>query len=277
MEPKLVGIVNVTPDSFSDGGAFFDPEDAIKHAHELFEAGASFIDVGAESTRPGATPLSIVEEQRRLFPVVNAYASLFNEMLSIDTYHPETIEWIASEIGPVIINDVTGFNNPRMIEIAAEFNLPCIVSHLPRKYGQSIQEAHGAPEKVDSMQQVVDEQMSKREEMMTAGIDEQLIWLDPGIGFGKTRRLSWELLKNYPRITGVNELMAGYSNKSFLASDPETGALLPNATDLRNDEVWLRTRNLFAADIARTAGYTMLRVHDVAAHAQWLSQSTASE
>lgn len=269
MEKGLVGILNATPDSFSDGGEYFDPAKALDHAYEMFDDGASFIDVGAESTRPGATPISIEEERSRLEPIVLAYASLFSRTLSIDTQHPEIIRWIASEVGPVIINDVTAFNNPEMITLAAEFGLPCIVSHLPQHYGQDIQAAHRAEHKVDSSGYVLDELMTRRMEMIEEGVDKHNITLDPGIGFGKTFRLNWELLEFGRLVPGI-QVMIGASRKKFLVTDQETGRPLPNADSLRQDRDWLDERSVAAGKIAFASNATLLRVHNVAAHATLL-------
>lgn len=265
---KLVGVLNITPDSFSDGGKYFDPYDALKQARQLFDEGAAFIDIGAESTRPGAEAIDFEEEKRRLGPVLNEYAALFTEQISLDTYRPETVRWVAANMGPVIVNDVTGFNNPEMVETVAKLQFPAIVSHHPASFGQDIQAAHSAEHKIDSAQQVVDELLERREQMITAGVSAGAIILDPGIGFGKTMRLNWELLKFGRRVD--SPVMIGYSNKSFLRSDQQTGTYLPNADSLKDNKPWMRERNLYAGAIAVGAGAAYLRVHDVAAHRELL-------
>lgn len=265
---KLVGIVNVTPDSFSDGGKFFDPQDAIKQTQQLFDNGASMVDIGAESTRPGATPVSADEEWRRLFPVLNDKVPFYYDAISVDTYRPETIARIGREIGQVTINDVTAFNNPGMVAVAAGLGWTCVVSHLPKKFGQDIQSAHHAKDKVDSVQQVVDELVAQREQLRAAGVTGKII-LDPGIGFGKTLRLNWQLL-DFASYVPDSDVMIGYSNKSFLTSDPETGKQPSNAQVLRQNPGWVREQNLAAGSRVITAAAhdqtVYLRVHDVVAH-----------
>lgn len=265
-ETQLVGILNITPDSFSDGGQHFEPNDALSHAKELFDEGASIIDVGAESTRPGAKPITTAEEWRRLAPVLDAYASLFDDTISLDTYRPETIERVTEHIGPVIINDVTAFSNPRMVAVAAERDLRCIVSHLPAQFSGDIQAAHTAEKKVDDIAQVMDELLERRQQMIDAGVHPDRIILDPGIGFGKSVRLNWELLE-FPRLVPDIEVMIGYSNKKFLSSIPHTNIQPANTSELRQNRDFMNERNLYAGRLAIAAGAKYLRVHDVALHA----------
>lgn len=248
---KLVGILNVTPDSFSDGGEFIDPNKALAHARQLVKEGASLIDVGAESTRPHATPLSTDQEWDRLKDILLVLVREFPGRISLDTYHPETVRR-AAKIGPVIVNDVTGFNNPDMIKTASEQGLRCIVSHLPKRFGQDIQLAH-TDTLVDSIEQVKNELLEKREEMIYQGIAAEDIILDPGIGFGKTAELNWKLLEFARQVPGI-EVMIGYSRKRFLGE----GRMHIEP-------------NLLAGKIAIAAGTRYLRVHDVAAHVSLLA------
>jgi dihydropteroate synthase len=183
---ELVGILNVTPDSFSDGGLFIDPQKAIARTKELFDEGASYVDVGAESTRPDAIPLTHEQEMKRLYTVLSSIVPGYPGHISLDTYHPETVRHVAAEIGSFIINDVTGFNNPDMVQAAADLQLPVIVSHLPKTFGQDIQAAHKSKGLIDSVDQVVHQQMTTRGKLISAGIHRDLIKLDPGIGFSKT-------------------------------------------------------------------------------------------
>lgn len=257
---ELVGIVNVTPDSFSDGGLYLDAQNALAHANELMKSGASYLDIGAESTRPGAEKISIDEEWRRLKPVLDALVPASPGHVSVDTYHPETIRRVTNEIGSVIINDVTAFNDPHMVEAAAELRLQCIVSHLPAAVGTDIQAAHSG-KLIDSVEQVHDELMEKREKMIAAGIHPDMIILDPGIGFGKTRQLNWRLLSFAEEVPKI-DVMIGYSRKRFLGSDPLTGDFLADSETVRNDpEV-----NLAAGRIAINSGARYLRVHDIKSH-----------
>lgn len=240
---KLVGILNITPDSFSDGGLFSAPEAAIAQGRQLFADGASLVDIGAESTRPGAQKLTPDEEWRRLEPVLLVLLQQFPGQLSLDTYHPETADR-ALNLSNLIINDVTGMNNPRMIEIVARHGATCIVSHLP---GVDIQQAHQNAA-VDSLQAVRDDLTAKAHELQQKGLGSSQIILDPGIGFGKTMDLNQKLLE-FAKYVPDYAVMIGYSRKRFLGE---------NRMEL--------APNLEAGKIAIAAGAAYLRVHDVAGH-----------
>jgi dihydropteroate synthase len=246
---KLVGILNVTPDSFSDGGKFLDPARAIAHAEQLFEEGASLIDVGAESTRPHAVALSDEEEWKRLEPILRVLLAEYPGMISLDSYHPETIRR-AFHIGPVIVNDVTGFNNTDMVAIAAALQPKVIISHLPN---MAIQEAHKQVP-VSTVEQVRDDLLAKAQLLEKKGIRHEDIILDPGIGFGKTTELNKRLLTFAEQVPDFS-VMIGYSRKRFLGD--------------RRMEIG---PNLSAAKVAILHKAQYLRVHDVAAHAQLLQQ-----
>lgn len=250
---ELVGILNVTPDSFSDGGLFINPEAAMQQANKLFDEGASYLDIGAESTRPGAKPLTHEEEWTRLKPILSDLVFSYPDNISLDTYHPETVREAVRWAGPLIVNDVTAFSNPKMIDAVADLDLRCIVSHLPTEYGNHIQDAHNANYKVSSVEQVRDELLSRRQAMIDRGIYPSKIILDPGIGFGKTTELNWKLLEFAAEVPGI-DVMIGYSRKRFLG--PERLTITPN---------------LEAGKIAIAAGAKYLRVHDVAGHEQLLS------
>lgn len=254
VETELFGILNVTPDSFSDGGLYNESEKALAHANSLFENGANFVDVGAESTRPGATPLTADEEWQRLQPVLSDLVASYPDHISVDTYHPETVRRVAGEIGQFILNDVTGFNNPTMIELAAYLDLTCIVSHLPEAHGQDIQSAHKDYQKAETVAQVYDELMSKRAKMMAAGIRGSKIILDPGIGFGKTPELNRKLISFAAEVPDI-DVMVGYSRKRFLGPQ----RMIPEI-------------NLEAARAAIAAGTKYLRVHDIAEHRALITQ-----
>lgn len=240
---RLVGILNVTPDSFSDGGLYEDPHTALQRASRLFDEGASLVDVGAESTRPGAKPISNREEWQRLMPVLQRLIEQFPEQISVDTYHPETAAK-ALELGDVIINDVTGFRDPAMVELVLKHKARCIVSHLPAVDPQA---AH-AGKLVASVEQVKNDLLRKAAELQQGGLPQGHIVLDPGIGFGKTEELNWELLKFAQQVPDY-PVMIGYSRKRFLGED---------RMDLEP--------NLAAGQIAMQAGAAYLRVHDVAGH-----------
>lgn len=242
---QLVGILNVTPDSFSDGGRFQNYEAAIKQAKKLFADGASIVDIGAESTRPGATQLTSDEEWVRLEPILSELIVAYPGKISLDSYHPETIER-ALEIGPIIVNDVTGMNNPVMIETVAKLKPLVIISHLP---GQDIQEAHQLVP-TSTVDQVKRELLSKVEILQSKGVLRDRIILDPGIGFGKTIDVNKDLLKFAAQVPGY-KVMIGYSRKRFLGE---------NRMELEP--------NINAGRIAAGSGATYLRVHDVAGHRQ---------
>lgn len=243
---ELVGILNVTPDSFSDGGLYDNPDKAVAQTTALFNDGAAIVDVGAESTRPGATPLTVDEEWNRLKRILNEIIPGYTDAISLDTHHAETVRR-AAQIGSIIINDVTAFNDPEMREVAAYFGFRCIVSHLPGSVGQDIQRAH-REKAVDGVEQVYDELLTRRDELIAAGVHSGSIILDPGIGFGKTETVNWALLAFASRVPEHN-VMIGYSRKRFLGED---------RMDL--------APNLEAARIAVEAGAKYLRVHDVAGH-----------
>jgi dihydropteroate synthase len=240
---QLVGILNVTPDSFSDGGKFFNSELAIAKAKKLFTDGAYIVDVGAESTRPNATPLTDNEEWERLEPVLQALIPLFPNKISVDSYHPLNIKR-ALELGPIIVNDITGMNNPDMVRIVSKLKPTIIISHLP---GVDIQEAHRLTP-VSSIKQVKNDLLSKAKLLEDNGLRRDQIILDPGIGFGKTMSLNQELL-NFAEQVPEFKVMIGYSRKRFLGD---------NRMDL--------APNLEAGRIAADRGAAYLRVHDVSGH-----------
>ncbi len=244
---KLVGILNVTPDSFSDGGQFADPAAALAQAAKMFDDGASLVDVGAESTRPGATPISTEVEWQRLMPVLQRLLERYPEQISVDTYHPETAAK-ALDLGDVIINDVTGMNDPAMVSLVAARQARCIVSHLPAPDPQS---AHTG-KLVDNVRQVADDLLAKAELLQQRGLPKARIILDPGLGFGKTEELNRELLR-FAREVPDYPVMIGYSRKRFLG-----------------DKRMELGTNLEAGRTAMEAGAAYLRVHDVAGHRQLL-------
>ncbi len=256
---ELVGILNITPDSFSDGGLYETPEAALEQANQLFNEGASYVDIGAESTRPGAKRLVSSEEWERLEPVLPELIRSYPDHISLDTYHPETVERAAALAGRFIVNDVTGFNNQAMIQVTAELGLTCIVSHLPDSAGIDIQSAHQG-KKIDSIKQVQDELMIKHSRLINAGIHEDQIILDPGIGFGKTAELN-ELLLDFAMLEPTIDVMVGYSRKRFLGTDIVNG----------QERRMTIERNLEAGQRAKEAGTRFLRVHDVAGHASLLN------
>jgi len=251
---KLVGILNVTPDSFSDTGKFAETIPAVAHAKQLFSEGAALVDVGAESTNPKAGPITAAEEWERLQPVLAALWPRYCGRLSVDSYHPETIRRVVETFGTdFIANDVTGMNDPQMRETIATYKLRCIVSHLPARFGTDIMAAH-ADADMDDEQDVLRELLVRRSELEALGLPRDHIILDPGIGFGKTMPLNERLLE-FARLVPDSEVMIGYSRKRFLGE--HRMELEPNVA---------------AGKIAIAAGADYLRVHDVIGHRQLLTK-----
>lgn len=248
---QLVGILNVTPDSFSDGGKYFNPKAALAHAHQLAADGADIIDVGAESTNPKSEPLTADEEWHRLEPVLGILCKEFPDRISVDTYHPHTARR-ALELGAAYINDVTMFRDPAMVDLAAEYGgkAKYIVGHLSPA-ASSIAEAHKT-NPTTSIEQVKNELLAKRQEMIDRGVPAASIILDPDIGFGKSlandHALNWQLLEFAREVPGV-PVMIGCSRKRFLGEDRMKPSTSVNA-----------------AKLAVTSGAQYLRVHDVKAH-----------
>jgi dihydropteroate synthase len=240
---QLVGILNITPDSFSDGGLFTDTQSAVGQARQLFSDGAAIVDIGAESTRPGAKALSAEEEWQRLEPVLAELIKLFPGKLSVDTYHADTAEKVLN-LDDVIINDVTGLNDPIMVEIIAAHSARCVIGHLP---GYDIQTAH-RDVLISDAGQVKKDLLASAALLGAKGLPKSKIILDPGIGFGKTPELNRELLKFASQVPDY-PVMVGYSRKRFLG-----------------DARLKLEANLEAGRAAVKAGAAYLRVHDVAGH-----------
>ncbi len=236
--PKIFGILNVTPDSFSDGGKFADPEKAVIQAKRLIKNGAHFIDVGGESTKPNATEISPEEEWERIEAVLGTLLnSELGILISLDTKNPSTAQNF-SALGGRTLNDVSGFNDPEMVDIAPCFD-KIIVNHFP---GDTLDEVHS--KNIDSVNQVVDELLERKETLMDAGVRSGNIILDPGIGFGKSMDLNWQLLE-IAKLLPDDRILIGHSKKRFLGKDRFNP--LPNVK---------------AAKIAVKAGCHYLRAHD---------------
>lgn len=242
---QLIGILNATPDSFSDGGEDLSVETLMARAKQLLADGADLIDVGAEATNPFVKALTWQDEWARLQTFLPALLAAFPGKVSLDTYHPETAAK-ALEIGPIILNDVTTFRDQKMVAIAAHHHVRCIVSHLPFS-APSIAEAHKHAT-MDTVQAVKDELLQRRDEMIAAGVKPANIILDPGIGFGKTMDLNQKLLEFAKEVPDIPVLI-GHSRKRFLGE---------HRFDIEP--------NLAAARKAIAAGAQYLRVHDVKAH-----------
>jgi dihydropteroate synthase len=252
-----MGIVNVTPDSFSDGGSFASAKDAIDHALRLEAEGADILDVGGESTRPGAEPVSVEEELRRVLPVIEGLAGRTRARISIDTRKAEVMQR-ALAAGARIINDVAALSyEPACLEVAAISKAPVILMHAqgdPRTM-------QAAPRYDDCLLDVYDWLGARIEACEAAGIARACLVADPGIGFGKTLAHNLELLAGLTLLHGLGvPLLLGASRKSFigaLTGEKSAGARLPGS---------------IAAALAGAAqGVQILRVHDVAETRQALT------
>lgn len=253
-----MGIVNVTPDSFSDGGRFLDREAAITHGHRLAREGADLLDVGGESTRPGAAPVSAAEELDRVIPVIEALAGLVP--VSIDTAKP-VVAAKAIEAGATMVNDVTALGDPGMAAICAEAGVEVVLMHMlgtPRTMQDD-------PRYDDVVGEILEFLRRRVETALDAGIDPERIWIDPGIGFGKTVEHNLTLLASIDRFAATGRpVLVGPSRKTFI------GRLDRDAPEEA------RLGGTIAACLAaRSNGAAMVRVHDVAEVSQALKLAEA--
>jgi len=262
--PMVMGVVNVTPDSFSDGGRFFDRETAIEHARRLIAEGADILDIGGESTRPGAASVSAEEEIDRVVPVIEAIRTESAAPLSIDTMKPEVAR-AARAAGATAWNDVTalGWAEDSMAT-AAELGCPVILMHMQGE-PRTMQDD---PRYEDVVAEVRAFLLGRAEAAVAAGVDRESIWLDPGIGFGKTLAHNLELLRNLPRLTDLGfPLVMGVSRKRFI-----------RAIDATAQSVDDRLGGSLAAALWCAAhGAAVIRVHDVRETVQALSVLEAIE
>jgi dihydropteroate synthase len=212
--PQVMGILNVTPDSFSDGGLFDRPDAALRHAESMIAAGASILDVGGESTRPGATPVSTQEELDRVLPVVRAIATSFDVIVSVDTSNPIVISE-ATNAGAHLINDVRALRREGALEAAVASGLPVCLMHMKGE--------PGVMQDQPSYDNVVDEIsdfLSRRvQDVMAAGIPKDQILLDPGFGFGKSLEHNYQLLNRLEQISALGfPVLTGLSRKRMIAA-----------------------------------------------------------
>jgi len=249
MTCEIFGIVNVTPDSFSDGGNFFTPKKSIEHAYSLFRDGADFIDIGGESTRPNAEEVSTEEEWGRVEPVLIEFLQNpeLRPKISLDTRNPEVARKFF-DLGGEILNDVSGLCNKKMKELVAQCAKTIIIGHWS---GEKVNEVH--EQEIDSVFQVRDELLVRFTELLHMGVSPDRIVLDPTIGFGKTMECNRELLK-FAELVPEHQVMIGHSRKRFLGE--------------HRFEV---EPNVKAAEIAINSGARYLRVHDVLEHNQLLN------
>jgi dihydropteroate synthase len=255
-----MGVVNITPDSFSDGGRFFDEAAAVSHARRLLAQGADILDIGGESTRPRATPVCEADEIARTAPVIAALGGA--APLSIDTMKP-AVARAAVAAGARIWNDVSALRcSPESAAVAAELGCDVILMHM-RGEPATMQDA---PRYDDVVGEVCDFLVSRAEAAMAAGVRREAIRLDPGIGFGKTAAHSLALLANLDRIVALGfPVVLGVSRKSFIAK-------VDKAATTADDRL---AGSLAAALAGARAGVAMLRVHDVAETRQALLMQAA--
>lgn len=248
----IMGILNCTPDSFSDGGEYDSTETAIAHGLRMFYGGADIIDVGGESTRPGAAYVDEAEEQARILPVISTLAKA-GALVSVDTRHASTAA-LALDAGAGLINDVSGANvHPDMIALIAERQAPYVLMH---SRGDS-RSMDSLTEYTDVVDEVVAELAEVREKFYAAGVREENLILDPGIGFSKNADQNWELLANLDQVAAMgNKILVGTSRKRFLGS-LLTSAGKAAAPKERDDATSATTA------IAAAQGIWGVRVHDV--------------
>jgi dihydropteroate synthase len=248
-----MGVLNLTPDSFSDGGRFLDPGAAVARAHALAEQGADLVDVGGESTRPGAAPVPAAEEIRRVVPVLDRLrAGGFPVPLSVDTSKPEVAR-AALAAGAAMVNDVTGLADPALAAVVAEAGVPVVLMHM-----------RGTPRDMqdravyrDVVAEVRDELAGALARAARAGIPPSRVVLDPGIGFAKTAEQSLEVLARLRELGALGRpILVGPSRKSFIGrvTGAAVGDRLPGT--------------LAAVAAAVLGGAAFVRVHDVAAARQ---------
>jgi len=246
-QPAVMGVLNVTPDSFSDGGHYLQLADALRRAEAMVEEGAALIDVGGESTRPGAPPVSVQEELDRVLPVVERLARELPVPISVDTSKPEVIR-AAARAGAGLINDVRALRLPGALEAAVASGLPVCLMHMQGEPGMMQQQ----PTYADVVAEVLAFLIERVHVCESAGIPRERILVDPGFGFGKTLDHNLLLLRHLDRFTDLAAgILVGVSRKSMI------GALL-------NAPVGERlSGGLAAAVIACWQGANVIRAHDV--------------
>jgi dihydropteroate synthase len=254
----VMGVLNVTPDSFSDGGLFLDPEAAVARALEMERAGADIVDIGGQSTRPGATGISADEELRRILPVIAGLRGKIGIPISVDTSKSQVAEAAASA-GAEIVNDVTALgNDPRIAEVARRRRMPVVLMHM-RGEPATMQKQ---PFARDVLRDVTQGLRRAAAIAQRAGVAKSQIILDPGIGFGKSYEQNCELLARLPELARLGfPILVGTSRKSFIVL-----ALQGQARGaVGNERIW-GTAASVAASILQ--GAHIVRVHDVAEMAQ---------
>jgi dihydropteroate synthase len=251
---RFMGVINVTPDSFSDGGAHLDAERAIDRGRELAAEGADVLDVGGESTRPGSSPVPVREEMRRIVPVVRGLAGLRSVSVSVDTTKSEVARAALDE-GATIVNDVSsGRADPAMLPLVAQRRATFVAMHMqgtPR-------DMQADPEYGDVVSEVLEFLRRRCRAALEAGVDRDRLWIDPGIGFGKTLSHNLELLRRLPELRSLGlPVCLGVSRKSFIAKVEERAGAAPSPPQARIGGT------AAAVALGVLGGASILRVHDV--------------
>ncbi|MFQ1008989.1 dihydropteroate synthase [Gilliamella apicola] len=246
--PQVMGIVNMTPDSFSDGGNYNNLDDAIRRVDSMIQSGATFIDVGGESTRPGAAEVSVEEELDRVIPLVEKIARYFDVWISVDTSKPQVMTESA-KAGAHLINDIRALTEPGAIEAAAKTQLPVCIMHMQG----DPKTMQNAPHYQQDIYQEVDQFFTQHiNRCVNAGIEREKIILDPGFGFGKTLQHNYRLLAKLNNFHHFGlPLLVGMSRKSMI------GQVLNVAPQER------MIGSVSCAVIAAMQGAQIIRVHDV--------------
>lgn len=247
--PKVMGVLNVTPDSFSDGGKFNSVDYALRHAEKLVAEGASIIDVGGESTRPGAKIISVQEELDRVAPIVEAIYKNIDTIISVDTSTPEVMH-AAAQWGAGILNDVRALRRAGAVEMAAQLNLPVCLMHMLGEPQTMQQEPHYAGDVVS----VIRDYLSERIQMcVAAGMNKLQLLIDPGFGFGKTLQHNLRLLNHLDEFKTLGvPILVGMSRKSII------GQVINKPFEERLHA------GLALTTLAVLKGAHIIRVHDVA-------------
>jgi dihydropteroate synthase len=245
----VMGILNVTPDSFADGGAYIDPRRAVDAGVRMAEEGADIIDVGGESTRPGATPVGAEEEKRRVLPVIEALAARVTAALSVDTYKADVAE-AAYDAGASVVNDISGLvYDPALGHVAARRKMPIVLMHTRGRSDDMYKDAVYA----DPVREVIDELGQRVAYAVSCGIPREQIVIDPGLGFAKRAEHSFATLAHLERLAVLDlPILVGASHKSFLK-----GAIGDVPPDARG---WATAGAVAAAILL---GAHLVRVHHV--------------
>ena len=251
--PQVMGILNVTPDSFSDGGRFIQRDAALHQAEQMLQAGASILDIGGESTRPDAMPVSLQQELDRVLPVVEAIAQRLDVVISVDTSTPQVFEQAAS-LGATLWNDVRALSRPQALETAARLGLPVVLMHHRGEPNQM----NGLAQYQDLVAEVLQELLQRVDAALAAGVQRDHIVLDVGFGFAKNTTQNLILLKHLAQLAPLGyPLLVGISRKRVL------GQVLADAEGQPREVGQRVDAGLAAALIGVQQGASIIRTHDV--------------